>query len=79
MFSVEIISTRERSMRITNRSPVYYYATVVLNGEKITDFEWADEERGEVLVTIVGEERDDRGVRRRRYERRAGKVQIIMS
>ena len=66
-------------MRITNRSPYYYYATVVLNGEKITDFEWADEETGEVLITIVRDERDDRGVRKRRYERRAGKVQIIMA
>jgi len=37
-------------MRLSHGNRGYYTATVLLDGKEIYDFEWADDERGEVMV-----------------------------
>jgi hypothetical protein len=65
-------------VRITQGSDEYDNSIVLLDGTKIVDYAWADDERGEVMVITAGS-RDERGFRKRKQELRQGKVEIILS
>ena len=66
----------EDQMRNTNGSPYYYSTTVLVDGEEITDFLWADEEAGEVMSVSYGP-RDAHGFRKESRKLLKGKVRII--
>jgi hypothetical protein len=66
----------EVRMRITNGSPYYYSTTVLLDGEEIVDFLWADEEAGEVMTVAYGP-RDAHGFRKETRKLLKGKVKIV--
>jgi hypothetical protein len=65
------------SMHITNKSREYYDSIVYLNGTKIVDYEWANDERGEVMVIIPSSTRDKHGSRKQKKELRKGTVKIV--
>lgn len=65
-------------VRITQGSAEYDNSIVLLDGTKIVDYAWADDERGEVMVITAGP-RDERGFRKRKQELRQGKVEIILN
>ena len=56
-------------MRITQRSGNYDNSIVLLDGRKIVDYEWANEETGEVMEITA----------RKKRELRRGKVEIVLN
>ena len=56
-------------MRITQRSAGYYDSIVYLDGRRIVDYVWADEERRQVME-ITG---------KNKQELRTGKVEIVLN
>jgi hypothetical protein len=63
---------------VKQRSAEYDNGIVLLDGTKIVDYAWADDERGQVMVITAGP-RDERGFRERKRELRQGKVEIILN